>query len=60
MARATTAATAIFVARNIQRFYRTWAFDERCVASSRVSLAPKDVNEVFRSLLLPILAATLE
>jgi hypothetical protein len=59
MARATTAATAIFLARNIPRFYRTWAFDERCVASSRVSLAPKDVHDVFRSPLLPMLAAAL-
>jgi hypothetical protein len=59
MARATTAATAIFVTRHILRFYRTWAFDERCVVSSKVSLAPKDVSDLFRSLLLPMLAAAL-
>jgi hypothetical protein len=58
MARATTAATAIF-ARTILRFYTTWAFDER-FASSRVSPAPKDINDVFRSLLLPMLAVALK
>jgi hypothetical protein len=53
MARATTAATAIFAARNIVSILPHMGIRLRCGASSRVRLLPKDVNDVFRSLSLP-------